>query len=78
MFTRWVKIILDTLTHWVMIHPRSDVDRVTRKGKTMKTHELKYLDLHPQPLEKPKADWPWAIATLAIFALIGVLLAWRG
>ena len=44
----------------------------------MKTHELKYLDLHPQALEKPRAEWPYAIATLAIFALIGVLLAWRG
>lgn len=44
----------------------------------MNRHSLTYIDLHPQALEKPKSEWPWAIAALAVFALIGVLLAWRG
>lgn len=46
----------------------------------MTRHQLTYIDMHPQPIEHVR---PWVAylvfgATLAVFALIGVLLAWRG
>ena len=44
----------------------------------MSRHNLHYIDLYPQALEKPRAEWPRALAALAVFAFIGVLLAWRG
>jgi hypothetical protein len=43
----------------------------------MNRHQLTYIDMHPQPVTH-KRDWPWVVATVAVFALIGVLLAWRG
>lgn len=46
----------------------------------MNRHSLTYVDLHPEPV-KPASRWPdiaWAVVCLAVFALIGVLLAWRG
>jgi hypothetical protein len=43
----------------------------------MNRHQLTYIDMHPQPVT-PKRDWLWAVATVVVFALIGVLLAWRG
>ena len=46
----------------------------------MNRHSLHYIDIHPQPV-KHTSHWPdiaLAIVCLAIFALIGVLLAWRG
>ena len=48
------------------------------KAHTMKhDHQLTYIDLHPQSI-KPRRDWLAAIACVAIFAAIGVMLAWRG
>ena len=44
----------------------------------MNRHQLTYIDMHPQAIEKPRAEWPWALAALAVFAAIGILLAWRG
>ena len=43
----------------------------------MNKHQLTYIDMHPQAI-KPTREWPWAVATVVVFALIGVLLAWRG
>lgn len=43
----------------------------------MSRHQLNYIDLHPQSI-KPRRDWRAAIACVAIFAAIGVMLAWRG
>lgn len=44
----------------------------------MNKHQLTYIDLHPQPVRESSREWLWAVATVAVFALIGVLLAWRG
>lgn len=44
----------------------------------MNRHTLRYIDLHPQPVKTARAEWPWAIGCVIIFAAIGVLLAWRG
>jgi len=43
----------------------------------MNKHQLTYIDMYPQAI-KPTREWPWAVATVVVFALIGVLLAWRG
>jgi hypothetical protein len=43
----------------------------------MNKHQLTYIDMYPQPVTRGR-EWPWAVATVAVFALIGVLLAWRG
>ena len=39
----------------------------------MNRHQLTYIDMHPQAIEKPRAEWPWALAALAVFAAIGIL-----
>lgn len=44
----------------------------------MNRHSLTYIDMHPQPIEREPRQTLWVIATLAVFAGIGVLLAWRG
>lgn len=41
-------------------------------------HQLTYIDLHPQSIERPRREWPWAVACVIVFAAIGVMLAWRG
>jgi len=43
----------------------------------MNRHSLTYIDMHPEAI-KPARTWPHALACLAVFALIGVMLAWRG
>lgn len=40
-------------------------------------HQLTYIDMHPQSLQ-PRRQWRHMLAALAIFAAIGILLAWRG
>ena len=43
----------------------------------MPDHKLTYVDIHPEAI-KPEKEWPYKIATVVVFAAIGVLLAWRG
>lgn len=44
----------------------------------MNKHSLTYIDMHPEPV-KPEPSGFWhVLVCLAIFALIGVMLAWRG
>jgi hypothetical protein len=44
----------------------------------MNKHRLHYIDMHPQPIKPEPRQWPAALAAAAVFAAIGVMLAWRG
>lgn len=44
----------------------------------MNKHSLTYIDMHPAPVKRePSTAWD-VLACVAVFALIGVMLAWRG
>lgn len=44
----------------------------------MNKHQLTYIDLHPEPVTPEPATIWHVLACVAVFALIGVMLAWRG
>lgn len=43
----------------------------------MNKHQLTYIDMHPDAIKPERTPWA-AVAAIAAFAAIGLLLAWRG
>lgn len=39
-------------------------------------HKLTYIQLHPQALKPARAEWPYALACVVLFAAIGAMLAY--